>query len=251
MTYWDMIDFPDNRLISFESGNEEYLYLMNAGVMKRTQFTAGISTGNIGEVYQKMQYQAFEINNNIPNETWFIAQPQTELVLNKKDLIRTRALNVELHNSLPVPGEKTRLEDILEFKNKRSSELNAFSLQMDDFYQDIIKSQDEEHALQSKINRIQQSLTDLTRVMDESYLNRVQRSLNAKIDLSKASGAFGSVIAGSVSGLYPMTVGVIGGISAAAFAGVRLSADFSFKPKEITSELKPYAYLYEVNKLNN
>lgn len=248
VTYWDKIDYPDNNLFGF-SEIPEYDFLIKAKVMKRTKFRISAFDGELGELHKEFQYRALLLNQRRKNEVWTLAQSQQELVLRKEDLIKTRTLNFEMHNSLPVPKASVPLEEILEFKNKRSSEIIAFRTVMGEFYHDVIKSADSVQTLQNKINHIENCVNELSRVMDESYLERVHMSMNAKIDITKAASALGGVMALSAQGLYPITTGIIGGLTAATFAGFRLSVDFSFKPKKVSDELKPYAYLYEVNKL--
>lgn len=144
LMYWDEIDFPTNNAIYFE-GTPEVNYLQSLGILKRSHINLGLS-GQLTELFLKSQYEAFRLNSLEAPGSWAFAQPQYELSLLESDSVKTRTLEVELYQSLPIPTAEVPLEKILEFKVRRNDELLEFRELVDNLYSDIITSGDQERA---------------------------------------------------------------------------------------------------------
>lgn len=83
------------------------------------------------------------------------------------DTTPDRGVLLQLQNVIPVPNKDVPLVDILEFKEKRQSEMLALRHHLDDLYLQIGNSHDPAFALTSKKSALEQSANDAIKVMRE------------------------------------------------------------------------------------
>lgn len=245
LLYWDKLDYPYNNAVYIES-SPEVAYLEEANILKRTKynFKGGIINNKL---FQDMQIYAFNKNNDNSNgEIWSIAQPTKKIVLPLEESIKDRTLQIELFNSIPVPTAEVNLEDILNFKEHRYSELQEFRNVIDEMYLSIIQSPDRDLAKSICVNKLRNNLKDLDKVMNETKITRVLSGFKVELDISGLLGilpAIGGYTLGSKVG-FPK----IGAILGVASSMIKVSYELSLKPKEIPAGLKDYAYLYYQSK---
>lgn len=238
LLYWDRIDFPQSNIIEFGE-SPEIQYLKKVGVMQQTNVNI-LENGEMTALYLKAQLKALEINNSHEQGRWTLGQENIELVLPKDESVMEKGIEVNLYNSLPIPAEDTPLDDILLFKDKREDELLEFRNLMDNFYLELLKSGDSERAMTVYIDRIQRKVAEIDRVMNESMFNRVRGNVKVSFDFKDAMQNTFIGLAGGHEIGFPST---------AAFAGfassfININAEMLLKPKNLSSDLKAYAYLY-------
>jgi hypothetical protein len=78
-----------------------------------------------------------------------------------------RGVLVSLHRALPVPDKDVPLQDILEFRTKRSDELIALRRHLEEIYGRIVSAGDSDLALKTELERLQQAINDYTKVFHE------------------------------------------------------------------------------------
>ncbi|MEH7419212.1 DUF6236 family protein [Neobacillus drentensis] len=95
--------------------------------------------------------------------------------------------NVQLMNCLPVPSTHTSIEDIIKFKKKRNTELQAFKVEYLDFQQKLANSKSREevnHYLELFNTKMQKELQLVSRLLNESKisftLDSIKSLLNTK-----------------------------------------------------------------------
>ena len=96
-----------------------------------------------------------------------------------------RALLFEMHNVLPVPDVNSSYEDILNFKNIRRDELLALRGEMDQMYQEIINSEDIEHAKSMNFTKLEKALIDMQKVGEEKWTEKLRKNLSCEIDFER------------------------------------------------------------------
>lgn len=114
---------------------------------------------------------------------------------------------------LPVPVGDTPLVDILEFKERRRAEIEAFRIHMDDIYQRIISSADIARAKTTEIGRLENAIKDLDASLRESGIKRFAGNIRNTInmDFSGIIGAgLGAAGLSSTIGLSPLVAGLAG-----------------------------------------
>lgn len=180
LMYWDMIDFLKNNIIDFkESPNVQYL--KEVGVLKRSQvFVHG--GGEFTELFSQSQYTAFRNNNRQSPGSWALAQQNIDLTLPNELAEKSRVLEVNLYNSLPIPSPNVSFDDILKFKERRRDELLEFRFALDQFQFELSHLNDSEKAIRSHIDYVQQKLIDIERLMKESAMNRVLDNVKIRMD---------------------------------------------------------------------
>jgi len=179
--------------------------------------------------------------------TWAVSQSSGEFTFPLNNMDTGKLAEASLYGTLPVPGEGTPLEEILEFKNRRKDELLRFRSIMDEFYMVIIKSPDQYRAIRQCTDKLDQSLIDLNRCLTESGIETFFTTL--KLYLNVNDSKFLSTLlgmAGANGAGFPMELG------AAAGLGINTLLTFGDryfnKSKIIESDVDDFMYLYEVEK---
>jgi len=210
LMYWDEIDYPSNNLINVSS--HDVNYLEQAGVLKRTRvvFQGTINSGR-GEFFVAAQEEALRQNQVKEPGVWNLAQvSEVPFYTQQSSGI---SVDFELYGMLPVPSQDTPLADVLEFKSKRSSELIAFRVYLDEIYQNIINSADVPRAKNTELKKLELAIKDLDRVLGESIIKRTVTNIRNTInmDFSGIVGAgLGAAGIASVIHMSPLLAGMAG-----------------------------------------
>ena len=118
---------------------------------------------------------------------WSLASAPSDPSLPTEELLRERGILFKLFSAIPVPNEDVPLQDILEFREKRSAELISLRVHLERVYQCISKSADMDLALQTEIADLQRSLVDLVKTTKASKLRFRLCTFDAKINLIDAA----------------------------------------------------------------
>lgn len=244
--YWDKIDYPENNIIGWELTPDEE-FLMKCGVMERTMciFPGAVSLG--ADTLLDVQMAAFKKHCEEKNGIWSIAQPTREITLPERESILKENVQVELYNCLPVPDIDTPFETILNFKERRSSELETFRNLLDDMYKDIISHPDAEFAKRKSIANIENALIDIDRTLKESKIKRVFKNMKAELNVSTLINAGFKLAAGTVLG-QNMGLGKLSGIVGMGISAINITQALSRTPKCLPPEQTDYAYLFYAKK---
>lgn len=242
LLYWDKIDVPLTSMVLFECN--DFDFLSDAGILSRTPF----STSDIKLMLMRDSYRMtlpkeagieillghehvfHEMSKKEPG-VWSKAQMSTTLM--SKNEIQRETIEFELYNAIPVPSTTTPLNEILEFKESHSDELIAFRIYLDELYQKIISSADIPRAKITELERLEIAIKDVNRVLNESKIKVVLRSMKSVI--SGVDGIIG-VGAGAASAPFIPFSPLIAGVAAAgvSVAGKMLMYSHDSLPNEFT-----------------
>lgn len=244
--YWDKIDYPDNNLIGYELTPDEE-FLLKCGVLERTmcRFSGTVSIG--ANLLLDIQLAAFNEHCKQKDEIWSIAQPTREIILPENKSILKENLQVELYNCLPVPAIDTPFETILDFKQRRNSELQAFRALLDNMYEDIISHPDADFATRKSIENIENALIDIDRTLGESKIRRSVKNMKAQLNISQLVNTGVKFAAGTVIG-QNLGLGRFSGIVGAGLSAINITKTISQTPKFLSPEQTDYAYLFYIKK---
>lgn len=236
LLYFDKIDYPDNNLISIGS-SPDVTFLESAGILRRPRvnFTGTISTGN-GEFFIAAQETIYAKNSNIEPGQWSLGQSSTTPFFSNG--ITSQGIEFNLVNMLPIPQGVVPLEDILEFKQKRKDELIALRSHLDDVYQKIISSADIPRSMTTEIQRLEISLKEIDRTLNEASIEKTITNLRSYIggNFSSTLGAgLGGAGVSSLIGMSPL-------IAAMASAGLALTVKPILSPRN-SGVINPLNYL--------
>ena len=154
---------------------------------------------------------------------------------------------LSLYNCLPVPAIDTPFETILDFKERRSSELEAFRNLLDDMYKDILSHPDAEFAKRKSIENIENALIDIDRTLKESKIERTFKNMTAQINVSKFIDAGFKLVAGTVLG-QNLGLGKLSGIVGLGLSAINITQTLSKTPRCLPPEETDYAYLFYAKK---
>ena len=199
LLYWDEIDYPDNNLIS-TGLYPDLAFLQKSGILKRTRIIFQGSYLINDTIFIKTQEQAFKNNEEQEPRKWSLAQ-LSDSQFYTNTLPKT-GIEFELLNCLPVPQADVPLNDILEFKEKRNSELLAVRIYLNDLYQSIINSADIPRAKNAALGRLELSLKDLDKTMNESGMRKTLTSLRGSIGGNIAGALDDGLRASGATALY-------------------------------------------------
>lgn len=210
LLYWDQIDYPSNNLIHISSADIDYLETTDALKRTRVAFQGRIQSGN-GEFFVAAQEAALRENQKNEPGAWSLAQ-LSGIPFYTQDLSGL-GVEFELYGMLPVPTADTPLADILEFKERRQPELQAFRIYMDDIYQKIIGSADIPRAKTTEISRLESAVKDLDTALRENAIRRFAGNIRntVNVDFSGIVGSgLGAAGISSLIDLSPLVAGMAG-----------------------------------------
>lgn len=242
LLYWDKIDFPSNNILHLVASNDDQ-FLIDVGVMSRTDIRFNNFRGNIGDAYIKAQLEALKIRSKEDPGLWTMAQNGSTLFLPPELSHETRSIEIELYKALPVPSESVSLGDILKFKDYRRDELLAFRAAMDQLYLEVIASPDTPRAKTVVLNKIERTLEDLHKVSNESWVSKIRSCLKVEINLpALATHALAGVAICESIGVSPSLGAAIGVVGAA----IKFELTATRIANGLPHELKDFAYLHRV-----
>lgn len=242
--YWDKIDVPDNNLLGTSISADEQ-FLESEGILQRTLVNFNAENGIMinADLLNTIQNAVLGYNNKNSGEVWTLGQYSKSLILPKEQGVETETIQIELCNCLPVPDQDTPFENILKFKEQRQDELNEFRKVLDDMYDSILKSGNPELSKNRSIEKLQNKLILIDRLMNESKMHKMMSNVKIKLNASSmvhmGVNALSIYGAGKLVGLPDMatTFGVLA-------STLVVSYEKSMKPKEIPDSIKDYAYLF-------
>ena len=227
LLYWDEIDYPSNNNIFIEL-SDDLAFLQNCNVLKRTH--AVLNDAHIDPfVFITAQEQAFKENEAAEKGKWSLAQlSDTQFYTNT---IPEIGIEFELRKCLSVPEKDVPLNDILEFKQKRESELIALRIYLDELYQSIIIARDIPRAKNAALNKLELALKDIDKSIDDFSIRKAITSLRGTIAVN---------VTLPIDVLYAMPV-----------LGISVSVSFATKPllfPQSTNVENPLTYIKSIKK---
>jgi hypothetical protein len=240
--FWDVLDYPVNRMI--EIGNQDIDSLEKLGVVRRSQVTGRgrwngpeILIGAHEAVYQRLEsespgrwtsYKMFGLTADVARGT------------------DHSAICVRLLESLPIPPIDRPFEDVLEFKQRRLSEILALRSHLDELAEAIAAAANSEAAFVTRLDRAHGAIAALRAVTEERYgvLSgvRLESSFSLTDAIKQGAIAFAATsgVAGAPAGALAAGATVLlHGLSINLTQGVNRQADTPFRiVAEIDRELR-------------
>ncbi len=235
LLYWDEIDYPTNNALSVGL-SDDLSFLQNCGILRRTHVTIQGSFLLDGKVMIAAQEHVFKENEKNEKGKWSLAQlSDTQFYTQTTPEV---GIEFELANCLPVPQGDVPLNDILEFKQKRESELLALRIYLNDLYQSIIIARDIPRAKNAALDKLELALKDLNKAMDESCIKKTITYLRGTIAGALDSGLRAQGAASLYEVSYGMDAFAIGSI-----------VSFAIKPMllpQSTGSANPLTYIKSI-----
>jgi len=193
------------------------------------------------------QIKAAELLQAKGTDTWTLSQTSSSFEFPAGESPSASLFEAKLYAGLPIPTENTPLDEILEFKQNRSSALIKFRHAIDNLYLKMLSSPDTERELRKASEYIDLAVQELSQCLDERKIKTLFTTLNLYLNLNDSKlvstilGAFGA------SGLnVPLVVGAAVGLGANTL--LTFATRCIDKPVLVPTELKDFMYLYETKK---
>lgn len=227
LLFWDKLNFPLLSGIHIELCGEGE-YLQQAGVLDRRKVrdvNITIDDPETDPPEEQFQYhfmRAFHDLDASEPGRWSVATGKRSIQLDEDYERAGRGVLVRLHRALPVPHKDVALEDLLNFKEKRSAELLALRHHLEAVYQRVIAAPDSALAVNTEIEALDFALTDYLKSTRGSVVKKwVPTSIDA--DLQLLTGVNAAVAAFNAG--FPLLQSALSG----AAATMAVSASYSLK----------------------
>jgi hypothetical protein len=208
---WDHIAYADNRGYSTGiSKVPDVAFLENIDV-----FSKPLHLGPGGTVHANVRdaiRQTFaELEATNPGR-WAVAAPQGLEVFGPSELLTGRGLLFRLTDALPVPSREVPLDAVLDFKQRRHSELLSLHLYLQELYDAIGKSGDKPLAELAAFERLDRSVADYIKAQLETNHPLSWSKIGAKFDGNAVLAAFGAAALAQQANL-PMSQIALSGVA--------------------------------------
>lgn len=192
------------------------------------------------------QIKVAELNHATGIGTWTIGQCNQQLSLPYGNTKQANLFEAKIYAGLPVPSANTPLNEILEFKERRSEELIRFRHVLDQLYISILKSPDQDRELRIASEKIDLAVSDLYKCLNESNIKIFFDTLSLYINISD-SKLFSTLIGlvGAQATGFPLTLGAAAGLSVNTM--LTFTTRCINKPTMIPNDIKDFMYVYEVS----
>lgn len=186
--YWDRLVSPTNNIIHIDINNEEEL--IKCGILVRPRFLMqGCFSGSIvadfhadthSQVLNTLRKQEGQVD-------WRMHFLNEQVSLPQKESEERAVLRFELFNLLPVPTKETPLHEILEFKHRRSDELEALHGYLDELYSEVLSSGDFDLHRAKALSGLLKSIEDLNSINNHGWQSPLKFNLSSsfEFDLSQ------------------------------------------------------------------
>lgn len=173
MLYWDKLVSPTNNFIHISLANEEELE--NCGVLYRPRFTqqGGMDGARMTEFHAFTHVEALNMMRKNEREVdWRMHFFNNEVSIHQEAAQQKEVVRFELAELLPVPPKDTPLQEILEFKERRSDELQALHGYLDELYFEVLNSGDFNLQRAKALSGLRASLDDLNKLNGQGWRSR-------------------------------------------------------------------------------
>lgn len=247
--YWDMIDWPDNNIVSIGgSGSGDLALLQQEGILSRSMVRLSGWSGPTVDLFTTVQEAVFYENSKGSGADWAIAQSAPSLILPGERDTR-RAVEVDLARAVLSPSEDVPMEDVLDFKRRRRDELLKFRRAIDGFYLEAVSSGDIHRARENAIGKLRASIEELDRVMSEPGWRRLAASWRMELSLTDAIKS--AITNGAFTAAASLNPELVFSNPALTALGATIGISIVSLPKfraEVPKRLSPFTYVYHSEK---
>lgn len=250
--YWDKLVFPTNNMIHLGIPNEDLLIRENILTRPRVIFpswSTNIEDGSFDLFIRSQSVVANELIKNDKNFDWTLHQIGDEIIIGAENKTEFNSIKVQLLQALPVPNEKTPIEDILRFKEQRADEFAALHKTLDNLYLEILKSPDKSLQTKISVQELTEAIRNLNSVSSEKFALTSKYNLTTELNVNVKNMLTG-IASGAAFGFYanlqilPLT-SILGGLM--SLINIKLNKTTSVE--EAKNKLK-LNYLSDAKKQN-
>lgn len=183
LLYWDRLVSPTNNFIHIGLENEDEL--INCGVLVRPRFVQqGYMDGErMTDFHARTHAEALMIMRKDEREVdWRMHFFNEQVSIPQEVAQQKEVIRFELANLLPVPPKETPLQEILEFKERRSDELQTLHGYLDELYAEVLSSGDFNLQRAKALSGLRSSLEDLNKVNNQVWRSPLKFNLSSSFE---------------------------------------------------------------------
>lgn len=234
--FWDRLVWPQNSIVGIEGGCDEK-FLEQEGFIDRPVYSfAEFNSGEVidmARLMKKSYAQAFSDADVVNPGAWAFSHQANSFVIDDEIVGNGKSVVVKLFNCIPVPDRDVPLAEVLEFKARRNDELLALRCEIEDLYQTICSSSDEDFSLLRAQEKIRSASLGAIAVSKEAHFKFRMTDVFA----SFAPPAFEKLICHSLGD--EVTAAALAGSGAAAF----LALSIVHRLGRVADRRTPYRYV--------
>lgn len=202
LLFWDKLAWPQTGVIKISPPSPELDFLESEGILIKPEANFKGDFNGPGDQVAKQHVSSFIRLEEVNPGSWALAEGPKSFHWEMSTFDTGRGTLVSLHRSIPVPEMNAPLEEVLRFKEKRSSEMLALRSAMDEFYGRVINSSDPSFAMNSAISQIDAGCTDAIRVAkEESFKIRLSDlKFNFSMSFADLMAVSGAAVGGAELG---------------------------------------------------
>ena len=242
--YWDKVVIPGNNLVYIGIPEEEVLIACGAIERPRIGFQGTYQGDQITNAILACQSIVASQLVHDKSTDWVIHQIGKTGIYPKEFKQQNNIIRVDLASVLPVPNVEIPINEVLEFKERRSSELKELHDALDEFYGQILSAPDPDLASKKAVSRLQESILNLDKVSSEKFERSRKFNFSAELNLSGKDiivGASSGAIIDFFATGFTIPVATIGGAIASTIK-IKLKATNTFKPASENTKLAYLSY---------
>lgn len=183
--YWDKIAVPEQRAIKLALPYEQDY--IEAGILElvRSPFHSGAGASIL------QQSHTYVANSKLQDaeDDWTLVNMLDSKDSNPIQYKNKDVLKAELKKLLPVPRTNVAIHDLLEFKTHRKAELIALHESLDEIYEKILNSEDQDLRRKKEFHNLKIAIHSLDRTLIERFrlTSRVDHSVSLEFNESVLS----------------------------------------------------------------
>lgn len=170
LMYWDEVVVPQNNFFGMSTPFLEHALTLGNVYSPTLQLQGKYFDQEIVHAIVSEQVELAALYKKHPTMDWVLHQFNSDNVqLHSAQSSQQDTLRLRLTDALPVPSEDVPFNEILEFKNRRSDELNRLHTVIDDLYLEVLRSPDQTLQTKRAIADLKNAINDLDSVTGERF----------------------------------------------------------------------------------
>ncbi|QDK98709.1 hypothetical protein FM020_12750 [Acinetobacter tandoii] len=199
--YWDRIAIPEQRAIKLGIPFEQDY--IEAGILEFV--SSPFNSGEMAHILQKSHTYTANTKLQDSENDWTLvnmlgSKDNDPIQYKNKDVLK-----VELKKLLPIPRLNIAIHDLLDFKTRRKDELIALHESLDEIYEKILNSEDQDLRRKKEFYNLKIAIHNLDKTLLERFrlTSRVDHSVSLEFNESVLSEMIKTGIIDIASATFP------------------------------------------------
>ena len=242
LCFWEHIAWPSVSIFKSQI-SKDIDFLIRAGVLCRPEIQLRPTSMSAGKSLAEAYFRSYrELETQDPGRWSLSAESEFDIKTFLGDqIVSDRGITVTLNRAIPIPTGNTPLDDLLEFKQNRASELMALRAELAESKRLITNSTDRAEALAAQWDRIDTACKDLLTVARE--LRMPVRIADFSVGMEINAGTLAGLVGATYN--FKSTNEFLASLGLACASSVKLTGTYGTK-KELLKK-SPFRYVHHLH----